>query len=134
MLDDNRIILDVAHNPAAACFLAKQLAQCKFTGKIHAILGMLKDKDIAGTIKPMLDLIDTWYLADLHVPRGASAEDLSNVLKKFPACAGNDGEQLQTFTSVSDAYVKAVANCTQNDKIIVFGSFYTVAEILTRGS
>jgi dihydrofolate synthase/folylpolyglutamate synthase len=128
IIDNGQTILDVAHNPAAGDFLAKQLAKHQCKRRTHAVVSMLKDKDIIGTLRPMLHLIDKWYLADLHVSSGARAEDLGHALKDLGR------KSWYSFTSVLDAYVKAVANCAQNDKIVIFGSFYTVAEILKRRS
>jgi len=120
------IILDVAHNPAAAVFLAKQLSQKFCAEKTLAVVGMLKDKDIAGTLQPMLDLVNDWYVTDLNVERGAQGKVLWRYLQEFgqKAC--------YTYKSVTDAYLKAVANCGKKDRIIVFGSFYTVSEVLQR--
>ena len=126
MIDNGQTILDVAHNPAAGEFLAKKLAKHKCKGKIRAIVGMLKDKDIVGTLRPMLHQIDEWYLTDLQVSRGEKAEDLAHALRDLGQ------KSCYTFTSVVDAYFKAVANCVRNDTIVIFGSFYTVAEILKR--
>jgi dihydrofolate synthase/folylpolyglutamate synthase len=124
--DPSTIILDVAHNPAAADFLAGQLAKKYCVGKTLAVVGMLKDKDIAGTLQPMLNLVDEWYVADLCVERGAKGKILWQYLQEFgqKAC--------YTYKSVTEAYLKAVANCGKKDRIIIFGSFYTVGEVLKR--
>lgn len=124
LTDERNIILDVAHNPEAAAFLAMKIASIPYEGRTLAVLGMLKDKDILSTLRPMLHLIDTWYFGDLNVPRGAKAEHLKKYLRDLSK------QQCYTYKSISEAYNQAVANCTKKDRILVFGSFYTVAEIL----
>ena len=73
------VIVDVAHNPHAAKYLAKKL-QMISNKRIHAVVGMLKDKDIEHTLSAVRDYIDDWFLADLQGPRAATAEMLSSVL------------------------------------------------------
>ncbi len=116
-------IVDVAHNPAAAAFLATKLSEQKLSGSILAVVGMLQDKDIAGTLAPLLPLVSKWYLADLSVSRGAKAKILAQALEDLGQ------KSCYTFISVKAAYAQAVAECGQNDKIVMFGSFYTVSEI-----
>jgi dihydrofolate synthase/folylpolyglutamate synthase len=122
--NERSIILDVAHNPEAAAFLAIQIASIPCEGHTLAVVGMLKDKDILGTLQPMTHLINAWYFGDLNVPRGAKAEHLEKYLRDLSK------QQCYTYKSISEAYNQAVANCTKKDRILVFGSFYTVAEVL----
>ena len=67
------IVLDVAHNPQAVGVLADNLGDMAFSSRTIAVVGMLADKDIAGSLAPLAGKVDTWLLADLDVPRGASA-------------------------------------------------------------
>lgn len=116
-------LLDVAHNPASSELLAKQI-ETKFHGsKFIAVVGMLVDKDIAGTLKPLLPFIKEWHLGTLDVPRGASSQQLASHFQDF------DATKWYTHKSISDAFKVAVSLNT-NEKILVFGSFYTVAEVL----
>jgi dihydrofolate synthase/folylpolyglutamate synthase len=119
------IIVDVAHNPQAAKSLAHNLQSSACPGKTLAVLGMLADKDMEGVIDAMADEIDAWYLADIHSPRGAQANDLQKILlkqtKKSP---------MQLFANVGAALDSACKNAAKNDRIIVFGSFYTVADAI----
>jgi dihydrofolate synthase/folylpolyglutamate synthase len=71
------IILDVAHNPQAVSALADNLRDMAFFTRTIAVVGMLADKDIAGSLAPLAGMVDTWLLADLDVPRGASAAVLA---------------------------------------------------------
>lgn len=122
------VIVDVAHNPEAISFLAKRLATENCQGKTLAVAGMLQDKDIRSNLSAITDQIDVWYFADLNVKRGAMADDLQKVLREF------NQKPCYTYESVESAYESAYKNCVENDIIIVFGSFYTVAEVLRKNS
>ncbi|MDA8383262.1 MAG: bifunctional tetrahydrofolate synthase/dihydrofolate synthase [Betaproteobacteria bacterium] len=117
-------ILDVAHNPHAARALAANLAARPFAGRTIAVFAMLADKDIeevAGTLSP---LVDRWMAAGLGEPRGASAEELRRRLSGLPADA------VSVYPGVELAYRRALALAGENDRILVFGSFHTVAAVL----
>ncbi|QHG92725.1 bifunctional tetrahydrofolate synthase/dihydrofolate synthase [Coxiella endosymbiont of Amblyomma sculptum] len=116
------VIFDVAHNPQATQYLAEQLHRTSYSGQTFAVFGMLKDKDILGTITPMLSCIDCWYVGGLpEVQRGASGKKLVDFLriKGVKHCCN--------FVSVNKALEAAIAKCAAQDRIVVFGSFYTVA-------
>ncbi|MBD1390287.1 bifunctional tetrahydrofolate synthase/dihydrofolate synthase [Neiella sp. HB171785] len=114
-----RVIADVAHNPQSTRLLAQQIARAKRQhAKVHAVVAMLADKDSLNSVKPLLPVIDHWHLAGLAVPRGASAAQLSQVFD----CA------VSQHINVSDALAQALETAGQDDMVVVFGSFYTVAE------
>ncbi|GLX82627.1 bifunctional tetrahydrofolate synthase/dihydrofolate synthase [Thalassotalea eurytherma] len=115
------VLLDVAHNPHAARNLVKTLSGYKYK-KLHCVAGMLSDKDIKGTLSLFNELVDTWYLATLDVPRGASAEVLSEHVSGN-RCVVN------CFDNVEQAYKMALQRSEDNDLILVFGSFFTVADV-----
>lgn len=117
------VIVDVAHNPHSAAYLASQLRQIPGTGKRRAVVGMLKDKDMAGSLAELDGLIDQWFLASLTGPRAATAEQLA-------AALGDGQGPAATFDGVSVAYRAALAASSPDDMVIVFGSFYTVADVL----
>lgn len=121
------VIVDVAHNPHSAAYLASQLRQRPGKGKRRAVVGMLKDKDMAGSLAELDGLIDEWFLASLHGPRAATADQLATAL-------GSGRGAALTFASVGDAYGAALAASSPDDMVIVFGSFYTVADVLALGS
>lgn len=125
----NNIILDVAHNPESAELLASNLLKQKKTGKTIAIISMLKDKDIAGTIKPLLNIVDEWYIGILHNKRSASDKQFLTVFKDFFS-----REMILhlpiIYPSVLLALKSALKNKKSVDRIIIFGSFYTVSECL----
>lgn len=113
-------IFDVAHNPHSARALAQNLSQQPCHGRTLAVLAMLGDKDIQATVACLQGQVDIWFLADLHVSRGVTAEHLSAVLDGVNEC----------FESVSLAYTAALTVADPDDRVVVFGSFYTVAVVL----
>jgi len=115
-----RLILDVAHNPHAAAYLAGRLAeQPRHGGKVRAVVGMLKDKDIAGTLACLSPQVDEWYCAPLEGPRGASVEELASHL-----------HQARRFDDVESAWRQAMQEAAPQDIVIVCGSFHTVAHVM----
>lgn len=119
------LILDVAHNPHAAHSLAKTLSSMPPCPKTYAVCAMLKDKDMAGVVRELIWQVDVWLVAGIAAARGATAEELSRVVQQELM----DGEVL-TFATVSDALHHACKEAGENDRIVAFGSFYTVAEAM----
>ena len=113
------LVIDVAHNPQSTGWLAEQIQQQHYA-KLHLVVGMLADKDIAASLAPLLSLTDNWYCASLTVPRGAKASQLHAVI-------GNG----ECFDLVGTAIEQALFNAGEEDLIVVFGSFYTVSAALT---
>jgi len=115
-----RLILDVAHNPHAAAYLAGRLAeQPRNGGNVRAVVGMLKDKDIAGTLACLSPQVDEWYCAPLEGPRGASVAELTVHLP-----------QARPFDDVESAWRQAMQEAAPQDIVIVCGSFHTVAHVM----
>ncbi len=119
------MILDVAHNPHAARSLAKSLASMPPFPKTYAVCAMLKDKDMAGVVRELMWQVDVWLVAGIAAPRGATAEELSGVVQGEIV----EGEVLR-FASVTEAMHHACEVADENDRIVAFGSFYTVAEVM----
>jgi len=117
-------ILDVAHNPAAGALLAKQLQHLPCSGKTLAVVGMLTDKDMRNTVAALVKEIDTWYVGGLQVPRGGEAVFLAEQIRILQC------NNVLEFDSITQAYQQALKNAQPDDRIIVFGSFYTVAEVM----
>lgn len=120
---EKSVIYDVSHNPAAAEWLAAYLKKNPVSGKTIAVFSMLADKDIFSTILVMKDYVDHWHIAPLDVPRGVSEERLLEDFNK----AG-----LEHFTmhlSIEEAYASADQCSHKGDRIVVFGSFRTVAAV-----
>ncbi|MCC6917018.1 bifunctional tetrahydrofolate synthase/dihydrofolate synthase [Nitrosomonas sp.] len=121
------IILDVAHNPAAARKLSASLESMPVKGCTYAVAGMLGDKDMTGTLGALKKNIDYWLIARLDVARGASEDEMMQALKE----AGIEQKDiLYTFQNVWSAYVYARDHAGDNDRICVFGSFYTVSSVM----
>lgn len=123
------IIVDVAHNPHAAKSLAQNLKSIPCAGKTLAVFGMLADKDIAGTIEAMQAEIDIWYLADIQNVRGAKAHDINRVLQEV-LLKSKRKTPSHLFDNIAAALAAACIEADKNDRIIVFGSFYTVADAM----
>lgn len=119
-----QIVLDVAHNPHAARSLAGNLANMP-PAKTLAVFAMLRDKDMVGVAKALDTQIDTWLVAGIAAPRGATAAQLAQVLQDVGIRA-----TVQTFENVAAALQYAYNAAGENDRIVAFGSFYTVAEAM----
>jgi dihydrofolate synthase / folylpolyglutamate synthase len=117
------VVLDVAHNPHAAHELAEGLGAMGFHPQTIAVCGMLADKDVQAVVAALKPRIDRWHVAPLPGPRGASAERLREAL----VAAGVDPQAVRTFDSVAQALLAAKEVAGEADRIVVFGSFLTVA-------
>ena len=126
------VILDVAHNPHAAAVLAQNLDNMGFHPYTHAVFGMLSDKDIAGVVARIGTRIDHWYCAGLPGPRGLAPQALADQVRSaLPAApAGAEAPSVQAFADPAAAYAAARAAAGEGDRILVFGSFLTVAAVL----
>lgn len=119
------VMLDVGHNPHAARYLAAQLESYKAQNKynnIIAVTSMLADKDISNTLGALSEHIESWYIAPLTVPRAATVQTMKAVLTEFT-------NSINCFDNVTQAFKIANQNAQEKDLILVFGSFFTVAEI-----
>jgi dihydrofolate synthase/folylpolyglutamate synthase len=125
------VVLDVAHNPHAAATLGQGLDKMGYHPYTYAIFGAMADKDIAGVIKPLLSNVDFWFCTDLPTPRAASAIALSDKLVDLgvPVKNGEDGG-IECFPDPAAAYQKALSKAGEGDRIVIFGSFYTVAGVM----
>jgi len=115
-----QVVLDVAHNPQAARALEHNLAAAGFAPQTIAVCGMLRDKDLAGTLRAVAPRITRWHLASLSGARGAAARELAAHLEGQVFC----------FDSPAQAFAAARESAAENDKIVVFGSFLTVGEVI----
>ena len=120
------IVLDVAHNPHAAAVLADELGAMGYHPATIAVFGMYADKDIEGVAEIMNPRIDHWMVAPLPGPRGAAVA----VLRRQLASAGVDGGVVIDFPDIAAAFAAARATAGEADRIVVFGSFLTVAAVL----
>ncbi len=119
------IILDVAHNPQAARNLAANLSDSGFAPETHAVFGALRDKDIAGVVRALVPRITRWHLATLPGPRGTSSVELAAIL-----AAEGVKSPVDLHDSPVEAFEAAKRQAGEADKIAVFGSFLTVADVM----
>lgn len=118
-------ILDVAHNPDGVAVLAHQLRDSPCRGDTIAVMGVLQDKDLPGMLGPLRGLVTRWHVAPVRSSRSRKAEDLAAEIRRMEATGS-----VTTYPSVADAYASARESARETDRIVVLGSFYTVAEAL----
>jgi dihydrofolate synthase/folylpolyglutamate synthase len=123
------LVLDVAHNPQAVSALALNLDQMGFFPRTFAVFGVMRDKDLDGVIGKIAPLIDRWFVTDLPLPRAASASDLARLLRE----QRGDELPVSTHSDPAEALAAALAAADPTDRIVVFGSFYTVGGVLKQG-
>lgn len=118
-----QLLLDVGHNPHAADYLAARLAVTPPVGRRLAVFGLLQDKDLAGVLTPLLGEVQGWAVAPLPSPRSRPVGELQATLR-------NLGANVLACDSVAEALLAQCRQATAEDEILVFGSFYCVAEAL----
>lgn len=117
-----QLLLDVGHNPQAAEFLAGHLAQDLASGQA-AVFGLLSDKDLAGILLPLRGRFSSWAVAPLPTPRSRPAAELAAELERA-------GERAMTFADIGEAIAWQLDHTAVDTKIIIFGSFFCVAEAI----
>ena len=118
------IIIDVAHNADSAEKLMDNLNKENKKNTV-AVIGVLKDKDVYSLIKPMINNIDKWYCGTINSDRGMNADEIKI---RMPSTINQ--ENIETFDSIDKACSKAMLSLGKNDRLIVYGSFYTISEFL----
>jgi dihydrofolate synthase/folylpolyglutamate synthase len=124
------LVLDVAHNPHAVAALAANLDAMGFFATTHAVFGAMGDKDLDPMLAKMGPLVDHWYFTDLPTPRAARAADL---LARWRALPDRRDVPAGTFGSPQEALRAALEQADPADRILVFGSFFTVGGVLQQG-
>ncbi|CAN1565925.1 FolC Folylpolyglutamate synthase [Burkholderiaceae bacterium] len=124
------LVLDVAHNPHAVAALTANLDAMGFYPTTHAVFGAMADKDLAPMLARLGPLVDRWYFCDLPTPRAASAEHLKT---QWQATQTRKDVQASTHANPQAALKAAVAAADPTDRIVVFGSFFTVGGVLAEG-
>lgn len=119
------VILDVAHNPHAAAVLAENLDSMGFHPSTHAVFSMLRDKDVAGVIARVGTRIDHWHVAPTPGPRGSDAAFIAALLRETGTEAA-----ISEYPDLAAAYDGARDCAGADDRILAFGSFLTVAEVM----
>jgi dihydrofolate synthase/folylpolyglutamate synthase len=119
------IIFDVAHNPAAANFLAEQLSHFhnNSIGNTYAIFSLLADKDLDGVIAPMVGIVDEWHVIQLSTERAAKSADITQRITGFFNQPCYNHAEVATMWQILGEKLQPL------DRVVVFGSFYTVAAV-----
>ncbi len=118
------LILDVAHNPQAGEALAGNLRAWPTPGETHAVVAMMADKNMVEIFSALIPEVDHWHLTGIDTPRAAPPEQLEEALTALGQ------HQLTIHASVAQAIERVRAGARAHDRIVVFGSFYTVAEAM----
>lgn len=121
-------VLDVGHNPHAARALRSSLIALPYAEKRMAVFSMLADKDIDAVLEIIKDQFDCWLIAPLALPRGMTVQALQEKFIQHNIAA------VTAYHDVKEAYQAALSEAGENDRIVVFGSFHTVAEIIDLSS
>ena len=128
------LVLDVAHNPHSVAALTQNLDAMGFHPRTHAVLGAMADKDLMDMLGRVAPLIDHWYPCDLPTPRAATGADLAAILGRLPARSVGPAASIEgPFADPQQALQAAVAAADPADRIVVFGSFFTVGGVLKDG-
>ena len=124
------LVLDVAHNPHSVAALAANLDAMGYFPTTHAVFGAMADKDLAPMFAKVNPLIDRWYFTDLPTPRAATGTSLQ---EHWVAQNTRKDASAQAFVDPMQALQAAIAAADPTDRIVVFGSFYTVGGVLQQG-
>ena len=124
------LVLDVAHNPHSVAALAANLDAMGFYPTTHAVFGAMADKDLDSMLKKLLPLVDAWYFTDLPLPRASSAQQLAS---DWAALNTRKDVRSSVHESPQKALDAAILAADPTDRILVFGSFYTVGGVLQQG-
>jgi len=130
------LVLDVAHNPHSVAALAENLDAMGFYPATHAVLGAMADKDLLPMLRRMAPLVDHWYFCDLPLPRAARAADLQALWQREAPASPAGGRPLPAgtcFEGPRQALLAALEAANPADRIVVFGSFFTVGGVLQGG-
>jgi dihydrofolate synthase / folylpolyglutamate synthase len=125
------LVLDVAHNPHSVAALAANLDAMGYYPCTHGIFGAMGDKDLTPMLLKLAPLIDHWHFCDLPTARAASAAQLQ---ERWQALGARKDAQTSIYTSPQEALDAAVKIADNADRIVVFGSFYTVGGVLQDGT
>ena len=128
------LVLDVAHNPQSVATLAVNLDQMGFFPRTHAVFGAMRDKDLRPMLARMEPLIDAWHFCDLDTPRALPAAEMASLLDDVRVQARGAREiAVALHPGPAPALEAALAAADPADRIVVFGSFYTVGGVLKAG-
>jgi dihydrofolate synthase/folylpolyglutamate synthase len=124
------LVLDVAHNPHSVAALAANLDAMGFYPTTHAVFGAMADKDLTPMLSKVGPMLDRWYFTDLPTPRAATGAALQSA---WEALNTRSDASAKSFPDPMTALQAAIAAADPADRIVVFGSFYTVGGVLQQG-
>ncbi|ASI67558.1 bifunctional folylpolyglutamate synthase/dihydrofolate synthase [Diaphorobacter nitroreducens] len=128
------LVLDVAHNPHSVAALTANLDAMGYFPTTHAVFGAMADKDLAPMLAKVGPVIDRWYFTDLPTPRAETAASLQQKWNALQMVAGGRREVATSLhANPEEALRAAVEAADPADRIVVFGSFYTVGGVLQHG-
>ncbi len=127
------IVLDVAHNAHAVAALALNLDAMGFYPRTHAVFGAMADKDVPALLARIAPLVDVWHCCTLPNARSASAADLAAMVQAAASSRIGGAPEIHTHPDPAAAMAAAAAGADPVDRIVVFGSFYTVGGVLKAG-
>jgi len=127
------LVLDVAHNPHSVAALAVNLDAMGYFPRTHAVFGAMRDKDIASLLAKIATLVDVWHCCDLPPARAAQAHELADFVRSASQDRIGGPPAIHTHTGPAVALQAAAAGADPADRIVVFGSFYTVGGVLKEG-
>ncbi len=120
------LLLDVAHNAQSVVSLAKKVQNLQQSGqKVHVVFSSLSDKDQQALIAPLAGLANFWYISTLMCTRAMNSLILVDCIKE------QTGHPVLNYATIEDAFNSAWQNSSEGDLILVYGSFYTVAAVLS---
>ncbi len=118
-----RWVFDVAHNPAAAVVLARDLSRRPVAGRTFGVVAVMGDKDYRGVLAPMLPLVDEWLLTRTAEDRGAAPQALAEAL--------GEAAPHTVCLDIATACEEARREAEPGDRVVVFGSFYLVGPAMS---
>lgn len=122
------VIVDVAHNPHAVDSLVTQLQAQSIEGRTHIVIAMLADKPVKQVVELLRSIADCWYTAGLSdEPRGLSAEEMSSIVESSLVTHSDTDVKLYSEATVESAITAAISAANEQDRVVILGSFYTVA-------
>ncbi|HVY66812.1 MAG TPA: folylpolyglutamate synthase/dihydrofolate synthase family protein [Gammaproteobacteria bacterium] len=119
-IDGVEWVFDVGHNPAAAERLCASLQQVPVAGRTFVVFAAMRDKDVAGVVRPFVPLTERWFVTQGNADRGATAAELAALVRSVGA------PRVSAAPTVADACALARAAARPGDRVLVFGSFVTV--------
>ncbi|MBS0289399.1 MAG: bifunctional folylpolyglutamate synthase/dihydrofolate synthase [Proteobacteria bacterium] len=123
-LNGVKVIFDVGHNPDGSRWLAKKIANLALKRKIVAVWASMADKDLSGIVEPMKAIVQRWYIGKVGIERGAKTHALKLALHSHQI------NNINEFETILEAFSSALAKVNENELLLVFGSFYTVSQIM----